>query len=59
MERYAAALFRVTGQVPAEPIEIIRERLKQPFMEAGFEVEVEQVEVKSSLVLIVNAQKID
>jgi ubiquinone/menaquinone biosynthesis C-methylase UbiE len=59
MERYAASLFRVTGQVPTEPIEIIRERLKQPFMEAGFDVEVEQVEVKSSLVLIVNAQKID
>jgi hypothetical protein len=57
MERYAAALFRVTGQVPTEPIDIISERLKQPFREAGFEVQIEQVEVKSSLVLIVCAQK--
>jgi ubiquinone/menaquinone biosynthesis C-methylase UbiE len=59
MERYAAALFRVTGQAPTEPVEIISERLKQPFTEAGFEVTVEQVEVRSSLVLIVVAQKKD
>jgi ubiquinone/menaquinone biosynthesis C-methylase UbiE len=57
MERYAAALFRVTGQAPSEPVDIISERLKQPFMEAGFEVQVEQVEVKSSLVLVVVARK--
>lgn len=57
MERYAAALFRVTGQTPAEPAEIISERLKQPFLQAGFTVEVEQVEVKSSLVLILVADK--
>ena len=56
MERYAAALFRVTGQAPSEPVEIISKRLKQPFMEAGFDVEVEQLEVKSSLVLIVVAK---
>jgi hypothetical protein len=59
MERYAAALFRVTGQAPSEPVEIISNRLKQPFTEAGFKVEVEQVEVKSSLVLIVIARKPD
>lgn len=57
MERYAAGLFRVTGQAPSEPVEIVIERLKQPFMEAGFEVKIEQVEVKSSLVLIVIAEK--
>ena len=52
MERYAAGLFRVTGQTPAEPVEVISKRLKEPFAEVGFEVKVEQVEVKSSLVLI-------
>ena len=57
MERFAAALFRITGQAPSEPVDIISERLKQPFTEAGFKVEVKQVEVKSSLVLIVIARK--
>jgi hypothetical protein len=57
MERYAAGLFRVTGQAPSEPVEIVSERLKQPFLQTGFEVKIEQVEVKSSLVLIVIAEK--
>jgi ubiquinone/menaquinone biosynthesis C-methylase UbiE len=58
MERYAAGLFRVTGQAPSDPVEIVTERLKQPFEQVGFEVEVKQIEVKSSLVLIVVARKI-
>jgi ubiquinone/menaquinone biosynthesis C-methylase UbiE len=57
MERYAASLFRVTGQTPSEPVEVISERFKQPFVETGFEAKIEQVEVKSSLVLIVIAEK--
>jgi ubiquinone/menaquinone biosynthesis C-methylase UbiE len=57
MERWAAGLFRVTGQVPIDPIDIISERLKQPFEEVGFRVKTEQVEVKSSLVLIIIAEK--
>ncbi len=58
MERYAAELFRVTGQAPSDPIEVVCERLKTPFVEAGFKVEMEQIEVKSSLVMIVIAKKI-
>jgi len=57
MERYAASLFRVTGQAPSEPVEVISERFKQPFTDTGFEAKVEQVEVKSSLVLVIIAQK--
>ena len=57
MERFAAGLFRVTGQVPSDPIEVISERLKEPFVEGGFRVKIERVEVKSSLVLIVIAEK--
>jgi ubiquinone/menaquinone biosynthesis C-methylase UbiE len=56
MERYAAAFFRVTGQAPSDPIEIVSERMKQPFKEAGFDVEIKQAEVKSSLVLIIVAK---
>jgi ubiquinone/menaquinone biosynthesis C-methylase UbiE len=57
LERYAAALFRVTGQAPTEPVEIISQRFKQPFIDTGFKTKIEQVEVKSSLVLIVIAEK--
>jgi hypothetical protein len=57
MERFAAGLFRVTGQVPTDPIDDISERLKGPFEEAGFWVKIERVEVKSSLVLIIVAEK--
>lgn len=58
LERSAAALFRATGQAPSDPVEIVKERLKQPFADTGFETKIEQVEVKSSLVLIVIAQKL-
>ena len=57
MERFAAGLFRVTGQVPTDPIDVISERLKGPFEEVGFQVKIERVEVKSSLVLIIVAEK--
>jgi ubiquinone/menaquinone biosynthesis C-methylase UbiE len=57
MERYAAGLFRITGQAPSDPIEVVCERLKEPFEKAGFGVEIEQLNVKSSLVLIVIAEK--
>ena len=57
MERYAAWLFRVTGQAPTEPLEIVSERFKQPFIDAGLEAKIQQVEVKSSLVLIIVAMK--
>jgi ubiquinone/menaquinone biosynthesis C-methylase UbiE len=57
MERFAAGLFRITGQVPTDPVDVISERLKHPFEEVGFRVQIEQVEVKSSLVLIVIAEK--
>lgn len=57
IERYAAGLFRVTGQAPSEPVEIVSNRLKEPFTKAGFVVTIKQVEVKSSLVLIVVAEK--
>ena len=57
LERYAAGLFRVTGQAPSEPVETVSNRLKEPFSKAGFKVTIQQVEVKSSLVLIVIAEK--
>lgn len=50
-------LFRVTGQSPAEALEIIQESLKNPFIETGFNVEIQTLDEQSGLLLIVIATK--
>ena len=50
-------LFRITGQAPSDPFDEVADRLKEPFLEADFQVEIQQVEVKSSLLLILLAEK--
>ncbi len=57
IDRLAAWLFRVTGQTSIEPAQLLGERLRKPFEEAGFAVTIETVEVRSSQVLIVVAEK--
>jgi SAM-dependent methyltransferase len=57
LDRLMALVFRVTHQSPVDPINVVTERLKEPFEEAGFKVEVKGVDVKSSLLLIVIATK--
>lgn len=57
LERLMSWLFRFTGQAPSDPLKEVSSRLKEPFHEAGFQVEIRQVEVKSSLLLIVLAEK--
>lgn len=57
MERWAAGLFRITGQAPNDPADAVAERLRIPFEKAGFEVEIEQLHVKSSMLLIILAHK--
>ena len=57
MERWATGLFRITGQAPNDPVEAVVERLRLPFEKAGFEVEIEQLHVKSSMLLIILALK--
>lgn len=57
-DRALALLFRVTGETPQNLSEILHERSKEPFARAGFQVEVREVEVKSSLVFIMLATKI-
>jgi ubiquinone/menaquinone biosynthesis C-methylase UbiE len=51
-------LYRVTGESPAQALEIVKEKWSQPFFRAGFEVSVEILEVKSGVLLIVLAQKL-
>ena len=57
LDRVMSAVFRVTHQTPEDPIDVFSKRFKHPFLEAGFQVEIKQVEVKSSLLLIVVAIK--
>lgn len=57
LEKAAAWLFRVTGQAPTELGQEAAKHMMEPFMRANFEVQVKQIEVKSSLVLIVIAEK--
>lgn len=57
LDGFAAWLFRVTGQAPPDHGQEIINHFSKPFIEAGFQVQTEQLEVKSSLVLIVIAEK--
>jgi ubiquinone/menaquinone biosynthesis C-methylase UbiE len=58
LDRAAAWLFRVTGEAPVNVADMIRERAVHPFERVGFKVETRQIEVKSSVVLIIMAEKI-
>ena len=56
-DRLMAWLFRITGQTPPNLYEIICERSKEPFAKAGFQVEVHELDVKTSIVFIMIAIK--
>lgn len=58
LDRFAAWLFRVTGQSPSDLGEEATNHLMEPFIQAGFEVRAEQLEVKSSLILIFIAENL-
>ncbi len=57
VDRALALLFRLTGQTPPDLSEILHERTKAPFARAGFDLEVHEIEAKSSLVFIMLATK--
>ncbi len=50
-------LYRITGETPSALRESIIEKIKQPFVESGFETETKIIEVKSGTLLVVIAQK--
>ena len=58
LDRAMALLFRITGETPPNLSEILHERSKTPFGEAGFHVEIYELNIKSSLVFIMVAAKI-
>jgi hypothetical protein len=57
LDRFMAFVFRVTHQSPEDPIAIFSERLRRPFEDAEFKVEIKGLDVKSSLLFIVIATK--
>ena len=59
IDRFLAWAFRITGQVPGNPLELFNQKAVEHFQKAGFQLNVEQVEVKSSLVLVMIASRID
>jgi ubiquinone/menaquinone biosynthesis C-methylase UbiE len=48
-------LFRVTGESPTRVFEILESKIRKPFAEAGFEAEMQILEVESGGLLIVTA----
>jgi ubiquinone/menaquinone biosynthesis C-methylase UbiE len=57
LDRSAAWLFRVTGEAPKNIVELVEERFILPIEEAGFKVETHTTEVKSSMVMVLIANK--
>jgi len=57
LERVMSLLFRITRQTPVDPVEEVKERLRKPFEESGFDVEIQELQVQSSLLLVVIARK--
>ena len=55
--RFLTWLYRVTNESPSEALTVVKSKIGQPFARAGFEVSVETLEVKSSVLLLVLARK--
>jgi ubiquinone/menaquinone biosynthesis C-methylase UbiE len=58
LDRAMALLFRITGETPPNLSEILHERSKAPFAAAGFQVQVHELDIKSSRVFILVGTKL-
>lgn len=50
-------LYKVTGESPSQTEEVVKKKLQEPFLRAGFATDIKNVELKSSRLLIVIAEK--
>jgi ubiquinone/menaquinone biosynthesis C-methylase UbiE len=57
MDRVMALIFRITGETPPNLSEALHERSKGPLSKTGFTVEFHELEIRSSMVLILVATK--
>lgn len=51
-------LYKITGESPFDLSDTLQEKIKQPFINVGFETQVKIIEVQSSALLVVIAKKI-
>jgi ubiquinone/menaquinone biosynthesis C-methylase UbiE len=57
LDRAAAWLFRITGETPRNIREVIGKRAVEPLKQAGFNVEVRELEIQASSVMVILATK--
>lgn len=57
LDRVMALLFQITGQTPPDLAGMLQERSKGSFSQAGFHVQIHELEIKSSLVFVLVAVK--
>ncbi len=57
VDRAATWLFEITGETPKNILEIVTKRFVPPLEQAGFRVEAQELEVRSSVVLMLTAIK--
>lgn len=50
-------LYKITGESPSQTEEVVKKKLQEPFLLAGFATDIKNVELKSSRLLIVIAEK--
>jgi ubiquinone/menaquinone biosynthesis C-methylase UbiE len=50
-------LYRVTGESPSELNDALIFKFKQPFLQAGFKTDIQTIEVKSNVILIIIADR--
>ena len=56
--RFLSWLFKVTGQSSSDALEIAREKLEEPFIKSGFDVETQVIERSSGTLIILVAKNI-
>jgi ubiquinone/menaquinone biosynthesis C-methylase UbiE len=55
--RFLKWLYKITGESPVELSEMLQERFKEPFIKAGFQVDVKLIRTNNSTLLIILANK--
>ncbi len=56
--RFLDWLYKITGESPAEPEEVIKHKLNEPFVKANFETEIQTLDVRSSRLYLILARSI-
>ncbi len=55
--RYLDWLYKITGERPAESVEVFQKRARKPFEDAGFSTTTRIVELQSSQLIVILAEK--